>query len=211
MLPFRCRRAGEASSLSRFHFRGLFLQHPAASIIHCGMTTSAAISSELPARSSLPGYVLYLLRSEALAIAVPQWFCMRARGASWWLFAALWLAPDLSMLGYLAGPDLGARIYNSIHAYATPPLWWYARCCSERTSSFRSADLGKSHFRWTGCSGIGLKYWSGFAMDPTGQNRQAGLLCRRSGCAAVDCGIRARTTSESPKLIRMTRNMSAAL
>ena len=28
---------------------------------------------------------------------------------SWWTFAALFLVPDLSMLGYLAGPSVGAR------------------------------------------------------------------------------------------------------
>ena len=34
---------------------------------------------------------------------------------SWWLFALLFFAPDLSMLGYLANPRLGAWTYNLIH------------------------------------------------------------------------------------------------
>ena len=33
----------------------------------------------------------------------------------WWLFALLLLAPDLSMLGYLAGPKVGAFTYNLVH------------------------------------------------------------------------------------------------
>ncbi len=49
----------------------------------------------------------------------PRLFYART-GASWWLFAALWLTPDLSMLGYLGGPKVGARIYNAIHSYVTP-------------------------------------------------------------------------------------------
>lgn len=34
---------------------------------------------------------------------------------SWWLFVLLFLTPDLSMLGYLANPRLGAWTYNLIH------------------------------------------------------------------------------------------------
>lgn len=34
---------------------------------------------------------------------------------SWGLFALLFLTPDLSMLGYIASPRLGAWTYNLIH------------------------------------------------------------------------------------------------
>jgi hypothetical protein len=33
----------------------------------------------------------------------------------WWLYALLFLAPDLSMLGYLGGPRVGAVVYNFVH------------------------------------------------------------------------------------------------
>ncbi|MBB6236570.1 hypothetical protein HDC90_001182 [Pedobacter sp. AK013] len=33
----------------------------------------------------------------------------------WWVFPALLLVPDLSMLGYLAGPKVGAWFYNVFH------------------------------------------------------------------------------------------------
>jgi hypothetical protein len=36
-------------------------------------------------------------------------------GYSWWLYAALILAPDISMLGYLINPKAGAVIYNLFH------------------------------------------------------------------------------------------------
>jgi hypothetical protein len=39
-------------------------------------------------------------------------------GFSWPLFAVLFLAPDLAMLGYLAGPRAGAAAYNLVHTYA---------------------------------------------------------------------------------------------
>ena len=36
-------------------------------------------------------------------------------GQPWWLFLLLLLAPDLSLLGLLAGPRAGALIYNAVH------------------------------------------------------------------------------------------------
>ena len=41
-------------------------------------------------------------------------------GESWWLFAVLFLAPDLSFLGYLAGPRIGAIVYNAAHTLVAP-------------------------------------------------------------------------------------------
>ncbi len=43
-------------------------------------------------------------------------------GGSWVLFALLLFAPDLSMLGYLAGRRVGAVIYNAFHAYPLPAV-----------------------------------------------------------------------------------------
>ncbi len=38
-------------------------------------------------------------------------------GASWVLFALLFVAADLSLLGYLTGPRVGVANYNALHAY----------------------------------------------------------------------------------------------
>ena len=35
-------------------------------------------------------------------------------GGNWWLFALLILVPDLSMVGFTAGPQTGATIYNLV-------------------------------------------------------------------------------------------------
>jgi len=34
---------------------------------------------------------------------------------AWWWYPVLLFAPDLSMLGYLGGPQTGAYVYNLIH------------------------------------------------------------------------------------------------
>tara|TARA_R110000868_G_scaffold18172_36_gene79434 strand:- start:1117 stop:1509 length:393 start_codon:yes stop_codon:yes gene_type:complete len=61
------------------------------------------------------------LRAEGAAIFLVALWAYHLTGASWALFAALILAPDLFMLGYLAGPRIGAICYNLIHSY-TPVL-----------------------------------------------------------------------------------------
>lgn len=52
--------------------------------------------------------VRLLLRLEGLAIGAGAVVLYADGDHSWWLFALLILAPDLSFLGYLAGPRLGA-------------------------------------------------------------------------------------------------------
>jgi hypothetical protein len=47
-----------------------------------------------------------------MAIAVYFW-----AGYPWWLLLVLALAPDLSFLGYAAGPRVGATVYDIAHTY----------------------------------------------------------------------------------------------
>lgn len=65
-------------------------------------------------------YTTKWLRLEGLAVLVAAVGVFAHVDASWWLFAALILAPDLAMLGYAAGPRVGAFAYNLIHLYLWP-------------------------------------------------------------------------------------------
>lgn len=62
------------------------------------------------------------LRVEALFVFAVMLTLYAWTGASWGLFALLFLVPDFSMLGYLANPRVGAFVYNLAHAYAAPAL-----------------------------------------------------------------------------------------
>jgi hypothetical protein len=61
-----------------------------------------------------------IVRVEWAAVAVAAIVLYGLTGVSWWLFALLILAPDLSMIGYLAGPHAGAAAYNAVHFLAFP-------------------------------------------------------------------------------------------
>lgn len=56
-----------------------------------------------------------LLRLEEALMFALALFLFSELDASWGLFALLFFAPDLSMIGYLANPRLGAWTYNLIH------------------------------------------------------------------------------------------------
>ena len=62
----------------------------------------------------------WVLRAEATAIfAVGAWLAFLV-SPSPWLVPPLLLVPDVSMLGYLAGPRAGAITYNAAHNLVLP-------------------------------------------------------------------------------------------
>ena len=62
----------------------------------------------------------WILRAEAVAIfAVGAWLALLV-SPSPWLVLPLLLVPDVSMLGYLGGPRLGAITYNLAHNLVVP-------------------------------------------------------------------------------------------
>lgn len=64
--------------------------------------------------------LLTLRRLEGAALAAVAVLFFAHINGNWGLFFALLLLPDLGMLGYLAGPRLGARCYNACHTYLVP-------------------------------------------------------------------------------------------
>ncbi|MBO9643003.1 MAG: DUF4260 domain-containing protein [Pseudacidovorax sp.] len=76
-----------------------------------------------PDAGAVHGGVRLLLRAEGAALLV---FAVLAYAqlapGQWGRFAALLLLPDLAMLGYLAGPAIGARAYNAAHSVVGPVL-----------------------------------------------------------------------------------------
>ncbi len=82
----------------------------------------------MPEMSSAPlpaptGAVLALLRLENLTVAIASVLAFHWSGGAWWLLALLLLVPDVSMIGYMAGPAIGARSYNFAHTYVIPACW----------------------------------------------------------------------------------------
>ncbi|HEY1159576.1 MAG TPA: DUF4260 domain-containing protein [Terracidiphilus sp.] len=113
--------------------------------------------------------LVFLLRFEGLAATALSAVFYARTGASWWLFAALWLAPDLSLLGYLAGPNWGARIYNAIHSYVTPATLAVSALLLHSAALVPIASIWMNHIGVDRLLGYGLKYPAGFKWTHLGK------------------------------------------
>ena len=56
-----------------------------------------------------------LIRIEELFLTLLAFYLFLGLDYAWWWFFVLFLLPDLSMLGYLLGPKVGAWTYNLVH------------------------------------------------------------------------------------------------
>lgn len=117
------------------------------------------------------GGVRWMLRAEGAALLLAACVLYGVTGASWWIFAVAFLAPDLSMLGYLAGPRPGALVYNAAHATAGPLLLGLAGVLAA-PALLPAALIWLAHIGFDRALGYGLKYASGFRathLGPIGQ------------------------------------------
>jgi hypothetical protein len=56
-----------------------------------------------------------LLRLEELGVFLFSIYLFSRLPYAWWVYPVFFFAPDLSMVGYLGGPRVGAAVYNFIH------------------------------------------------------------------------------------------------
>ena len=66
-----------------------------------------------------PAWTRPWLRAEGVATFAAGLAGFLYLGLPWWGFALLLIVPDVSMVGYLRGPRLGAIVYNVAHDLAT--------------------------------------------------------------------------------------------
>lgn len=90
-------------------------------------------------------------------------------GANWWLFAVLFLAPDLSFLGYLGGARSGAIAYNAAHTLVAPMLLAVAGLLLPAAILIPLALIWAAHIGFDRMVGYGLKYGAGFGYTHLGR------------------------------------------
>jgi hypothetical protein len=122
----------------------------------------ASSNPELSDAPALMPPVLQWLRLEGLAVVVLSAVLYAHTGAGWWLFAFLWLVPDLSMMGYWAGPRWGARCYNLVHSYLLPVALAIAWFSVNHAVLLSIALIWFNHIGVDRLLGYGLKYPAGF-------------------------------------------------
>lgn len=102
------------------------------------------------------------IRADAAALfGVTLWAC-GATHISWLGFFALFLVPDLSMIGYVFGPRVGAVTYNAGHLYAWPVGLLAAGLTCHSPWTTTAALSWIAHIAFDNVVGYGLKTRVGF-------------------------------------------------
>ena len=114
------------------------------------------------------------VRADAAALLLLTLWALMSTHSNWIWFLALFLVPDLSMVGYAFGPRVGATTYNAGHLYAWPvgllaaSLTWHAPLATTAALSWIA------HIAFDNVMGYGLKLPIGFehtVYGPIGRQR----------------------------------------
>jgi hypothetical protein len=103
-----------------------------------------------------------LLHVEGAAVLFATCVFYHQSNGNWLWFGLLFLAPDVSMLGYLAGKKLGATAYNLVHTYTAPILLLGILWLAGHGAYAWLALIWLAHIGFDRLLGYGLKYETAF-------------------------------------------------
>ena len=125
--------------------------------------------------TAVQGSVRNVLRIEGVAVAVASVMLYYHHAGGWLMFVLLFLFPDLFMLGYLAGPRVGAVAYNLVHVYISPLVLGAVGVLFDVPLAVALALIWTAHIGFDRALGYGLKYATAFG------DTHLGRLGRRIG------------------------------
>jgi hypothetical protein len=101
-----------------------------------------------------------LLRLEALLVLLASFIAFSLIHGGWVMFALLFLAPDLALLGYLLPKGLrqGTALYNTMHSYIGPAILGLLAWQFHSLLSGHLAIIWIAHIAFARLIGYGLKY-----------------------------------------------------
>lgn len=140
--------------------------------------SSPRLDVSFPSVRAVGGAPRVLLRLEGALLLVGALGAYAQLGGTLGWFLALFLLPDLTLLGYALGPRLGAALYDAAHTTLAPGLLAAASLAlSAPPEGLLAASIWAAHVGFDRMLGYGLKYASGFAdthLGRIGRVRRAG-------------------------------------
>jgi hypothetical protein len=118
---------------------------------------------------AVAGGVRTLLRLEGLVLFAGMTLLYAVWEGSWWVYALLFLVPDLSFAAYLAGPRAGAIVYNAAHSYMAPVALMTTGFALSSPLVLSIAMIWLAHIGIDRALGYGLKYSAGFSFTHLGR------------------------------------------
>jgi Domain of unknown function (DUF4260) len=110
-----------------------------------------------------------LLRVEGVVVLAAAVVAYRALGAPWSLFGLFFLMPDVGLLGYLAGPRIGALAYNTLHTYPGPGAVALFALLGHRPEYWPICGIWMAHIGMDRALGLGLKFPTAFNLTHLGK------------------------------------------
>jgi hypothetical protein len=126
-------------------------------------------TTAIPETGAATGGVRILLRLEGVALFAGMTLLYALWEGSWWVYAILFLAPDVSFAAYLAGPKVGAIVYNAAHSYLAPVALMTTGLAIASPLVLSLAMIWLAHIGIDRALGYGLKYQAGFAFTHLGR------------------------------------------
>lgn len=123
-----------------------------------------------------------LIACEELFLGLLSLYLFGALGIAWWWFPVLLLAPDLSMLGYLAGPRVGAFTYNLCHHKAVAITLYLLGAWLGNAPLQFAGLIVLAHSSFDRVLGYGLKYPDAF------EHTHLGLIGRAAQMEKISKG-----------------------
>lgn len=110
-----------------------------------------------------------IIKLEELALFLLGIYVFSQLDYAWWWFPALFLLPDVGMLGYLLGTKAGAAVYNFFHHKAVAIFAFMAGIYLENGAWQLAGVILFSHASFDRMLGYGLKYAEGFKFTHLGK------------------------------------------
>lgn len=113
-----------------------------------------------------------LLRVEGLVVLILSCVAYGSTGASWLLFAAMLLLPDVAIVGYAVNARAGAIAYNAVHTYLAPGVLVMLGVALGTQSIWPVCLIWTAHIGMDRALGYGLKYGTAFGDTHLGRLRR---------------------------------------
>lgn len=110
-----------------------------------------------------------LLTLEEIAQFLLGIFLFSRLDFAWWWFPALILVPDLSMVGYLINPQIGAWLYNFFHHKLLAIIVFVLGHYTDNQTLILSGTILFAHSAMDRIFGYGLKYEDAFTNTHLGK------------------------------------------
>ncbi|MEX0851790.1 MAG: DUF4260 domain-containing protein [Bauldia sp.] len=128
-----------------------------------------AVAREPVIAGAATGAVKTLLQLEGLALLIAATSAYAWVGAPWWLYAVLFLVPDIGLAGYLVRRRVGAIAYDALHVTFAPLVLGGLGVAYDIQLAVWVALIWLAHIGVDRALGIGLKYEAGAAYTHLGR------------------------------------------